>query len=114
MAGFLGQFSEETAPNPSPFQQNMKLNVAVQTAQELNAETSQLSVEGSANLNVGGTLANPVILGRTSLTGGDIFFMGKRYVVQNGTIEFANPVRTEPILNIFMNTTVQQYNITLN
>jgi translocation and assembly module TamB len=115
MASFLGQFSDESAPpSSSPFQQNMKLNVAVQTAQELNAESSQLSVEGSANLNVGGTLANPVILGRTALTGGDIFFMGKRYVVQNGTIEFANPVRTQPVLNVFMNTTVQQYNITLN
>jgi translocation and assembly module TamB len=115
MANFLGQFSEESAPpSSSPFQQNMKLNVAVQTAQELNAQSSQLSVEGSANLNVGGTLANPVILGRTALTGGDIFFMGKRYVVQNGTIEFANPVRTQPVLNVFMNTTVQQYNITLN
>jgi translocation and assembly module TamB len=76
--------------------------------------SSKLSVAGAANLTVGGTAANPVILGRTTLTGGEVFFLGKRYEVQNGTIEFANPVHTEPTLNLYVTTTVQQYNITLN
>ena len=115
MANFIGQFSGETPPvAPSVFQQNMKLKVAIQTASNLNAVSSKLSVAGTANLTVGGTAANPVILGRTTLTGGEVFFLGKRYEVQNGTIEFANPVRTEPILNLYVATTVQQYNITLN
>jgi translocation and assembly module TamB len=115
MANFIGQFSGETPPEaPSVFQQNMKLKVAIQTASNLNAVSSKLSVAGAANLTVGGTAANPVILGRTTLTGGEVFFLGKRYEVQNGTIEFANPVRTEPTLNLYVTTTVQQYNITLN
>ena len=115
MANFIGQFSGETPPEaPSVFQQNMKLNVAIHTASNLNAVSSKLSVAGAANLTVGGTAANPVILGRTTLTGGEVFFLGKRYEVQNGTIEFANPVRTEPTLNLYVTTTVQQYNITLN
>src|SRR3984893_14862759 len=115
MANFIGQFSGETPPvAPSVFQQNMKLKVAIQTASNLNAVSSKLSVAGTANLTVGGTAANPVILGRTTLTGGEVFFLGKRYEVQNGTIEFANPVRTEPILNLYVTTTVQQYTITLN
>jgi translocation and assembly module TamB len=115
IANFIAQFSGETPPAvPSVFQQNMKLNVAVQTASDLNAVSSKLSVAGTANLTVGGTAANPVILGRTTLTSGEVFFLGKRYEVQNGTIEFANPVRTEPKLNLYVTTTVQQYNITLN
>ena len=115
MANFIGQFSGETPPEaPSVFEQNMKLKVAIQTASNLNAVSSKLSVAGAANLTVGGTAANPVILGRTTLTGGEVFFLGKRYEVQNGTIEFANPVRTEPTLNLYVTTTVQQYNITLN
>lgn len=115
IATFMAQFSGgPAAESPSLFEQNMKLNVAVQSAQDLNAESNQLSLEGSANVHLGGTLANPILLGRTTLTGGDIFFLGKRYVMQNGTIEFANPVHTQPIVNVFMSTTVQQYNITLN
>jgi translocation and assembly module TamB len=40
--------------------------------------------------------------------------MGKRYEIQSGTIEFANPNRTTPVLNLNVTTTVQQYNIRLN
>jgi translocation and assembly module TamB len=115
LANFMGQFASETpATAPSAFEQNLKLNIAVQTANNLNAVSSKLSVEGAANLTVSGTAADPVILGRTTLTGGEIFFLGKRYEVQNGTIELANPVRTEPTLNLYVTTTVDQYNITLN
>jgi translocation and assembly module TamB len=71
-------------------------------------------MQGAANLNLTGTLANPVILGRVNLTGGDVFFLGKRYEVRNGTIEFSNPSLTEPVVNLYVATTVNQYNITLN
>ena len=48
------------------------------------------------------TLAQPVLLGRIdSLTGGEIFFLGKRFQVQSGTIEFGNPARTEPVLRLY-------------
>jgi len=115
LASFMGQFSGDTpAEAPSALAENMKLNIAIQTASNLNAVSSKLSIEGAANFTVGGTAANPVVLGRTTLTGGDIFFLGKRYQVQSGTIEFTNPVRAEPTLNIYVTTTVQQYNITLN
>ena len=115
LSNFITQFSGDTpAEAPTAFEQNMKLNIGIQTASNLNAVSSKLSIEGAANLTVGGTAANPVILGRATLTGGDIFFLGKRYEVQSGTIEFANPVRTEPTVNLYVTTTVQQYNITLN
>jgi translocation and assembly module TamB len=115
LASFAGQFtSGASASSPSPFEQNTRINVAVQTSNNVNLASSQLSMQGAANLNVTGTLANPVVLGRATVTGGEIFFMGKRYEVQNGTIEFANPIRTEPVVNLYVKTTVQQYDITLN
>jgi translocation and assembly module TamB len=76
--------------------------------------SSQLSLQGSADLRVVGTLSNPVILGRTTLSGGSLIFMGNVYQVQSGTLVFANPVKTEPTLNIYVTTLVQDYNITLN
>ncbi len=115
LANFAGQFtSGSSSSSSSPFEQNMRLSVAVQSAQDLNLASSQVSMQGSANLNVTGTLANPVVLGRATLTGGDVFFLGKRYDVQSGTIEFANPVRTQPVLNLNVKTTVEQYDLTLN
>jgi translocation and assembly module TamB len=114
LANFAGYFSEDsTGAPPSAFERHMRLNVAVQSAQDLSLASSKLSVGGSANINVVGTLADPVVLGRVALTSGEVFFLSKRFEVQSGTIEFANPVRTEPVLNLHVTTTVEQYNVTL-
>jgi translocation and assembly module TamB len=115
LANLSGYFSEDSvASAPSAFESKAKLNVAVQSAQDLNLTSSKLSMGGSANLNVTGTLANPILLGRIVLTNGDVFFLGKRFEVQSGTVEFANPLRTEPVLSMYITTTVEQYNVTLN
>ena len=115
LANFLGQFSTETpGTTASPFEQDMKLNVAVSSADNLSLASSKISIAGAANLQLRGTMADPVLLGRTTLTSGEVFFMGKRYEIQSGTIDFANPVRTTPVVSLYVKTTVQQYNITVN
>lgn len=112
---FLAQVSsEQQVSTPSPFESNMALKMSVQSTQNLSLASSQLSMEGSANLNVTGTAANPVILGRVNLTGGEVFFLSKRFEVQNGTIAFANPVQTEAVVNLYVKTVVRQYNITIH
>jgi outer membrane protein assembly factor BamA len=84
-----------------------------QSQADLALASSRLSVGGLANLNMIGTLANPVLLGRVSLTSGEIFYLGKRFELQNGTIAFADPTHTNPVLNLFVNTSIEQYNLTL-
>jgi translocation and assembly module TamB len=115
LATIIGQFSgTPTASTPSAFEANTKLNISVQSSNELSVANSQFSIAGSANLTVTNTLADPVILGRIALTGGEVFFLSKRFELQNGTIAFSNPVKTEPVLNLFVNTKVEQYDITVN
>lgn len=115
LANLSNDFSKDNPTGaPSAFENNTKLNVAVQSSQDLSLASSKVSVGGSVNLNVTGTLANPVLLGRIALTGGDVFFLSKRFQVQSGTIEFANPVRTEPVVNMAITTTVEQYTVNLN
>jgi translocation and assembly module TamB len=48
------------------------------------------------------------------LTKGEVFFLGKRFEIQNGTIAFVNTVRTEPVVNLYVKTVVDQYTITVN
>ncbi|MGZ4875125.1 MAG: translocation/assembly module TamB domain-containing protein [Candidatus Angelobacter sp.] len=112
---FMGQFSGESGDHgiPGPFTQGMKLNIAVQSTSQMNLVSSQVSVKGDANLRVVGTAADPVILGRTNVTGGEFFVAGNRYQVDHGTIDFFNPVRTEPVLNLQVKTTINEYNIRL-
>ena len=115
LSNFLGQFTgSEAAPPPAgSFAQNLHLNLAAQSTTGVNLVSRTLSLQAAANLQIRGTAADPVILGRVNLNGGDLIFMGNRYILEGGTIQFANPVRTEPVLNVSANTTIQQYQIYL-
>ncbi len=111
---FAQQFSNEVSSPPSAgFANNVQLQVVLQTGAGLNLVSRTLSLQGGANLRVQGTLADPVVLGRADVTGGDVIFLANRYVIQGGSIAFVNPTRTEPVVNITATTTIDQYNINL-
>ena len=115
LASFGDQFSGNTAAPAAPgFTDTIGLQVAVQSKENLSATSSQISLEGSAALNVTGTAANPVITGRTDLTGGELFYRNVRYQLQRGIITLADPNETSPNLDVSVTTTVEQYNLTLN
>jgi translocation and assembly module TamB len=114
LTGFMSQFTGDIAPPPTGgFAQNLQLNVSVQSTNGINLVSRELSLDGNANLNIRGTADDPVILGRVNLNSGDLIFMGNRYLLQAGTIDFANASQTLPVLNVSASTTIQQYDIRL-
>jgi translocation and assembly module TamB len=114
LAKFIGQFTGGITPAPAQgFAQNVQLNVGVQSTTGLNLVSRMLSFQGVANLRVQGTLADPVIIGRVNVNGGDAIFNGHRFVLQGGTVDFVNPSETQPVLNLSASTTIDQYNIQL-
>jgi translocation and assembly module TamB len=111
---FLSQLTGGVSTPPTPgFSQNLQLNLNVRSSNDIHLVSRTLSVDGSANLQVRGTAANPVILGRVNLTDGDIILNGDRFVVNGGTIAFVNPSQTQPVLNVSLKTTIQQYDVYL-
>lgn len=95
------------------FADTVHLQIAVQSRENLQATSAQVSIEGQAALQVGGTAANPVITGRTTLTSGEVFFRNVRYQLQRGIITFDDPNQTHPVFNLSVTTTIEQYNLTL-
>ena len=111
---FVDQFSGEVSAPPSQgISQNMQLNIAVQSTSNVNLISRTLSIGGSANLQVRGTAADPVILGRVNLDSGDIILSGNRFVLNGGTIQFVNASETQPVVNLTLNTSIEQYSINL-
>ena len=96
------------------FQSELSLDVGIQTPGGLNLTSRTLSLAGSANLHVRGTAAQPVLLGRLNLSGGDLIFSGNRYKLQGGTIDFTNRSRTQPVVDMAVNTTIDQYDIQMH
>ncbi|HVN18943.1 MAG TPA: translocation/assembly module TamB domain-containing protein [Dongiaceae bacterium] len=113
LSSFADQFSTGGTVSQPGFADTVHLAIAVQSSENLNATSSQVSIEGQAALQVGGTAANPVVTGRTTLTSGELFYRNVRYELQNGVITFDNPNETHPVLNIAVSTTIEQYNLTL-
>jgi len=114
LASLAGQVQSGAESTPSTgISDKIKLDIAVETSRDLNLASSEVSLQGQANVRVVGTAADPIIVGRTEFTGGDVFLMNKRYQIERGIIQFSNPHRTEPVLNIRLTTTINQYNLSL-
>src|SRR5258708_17280776 len=114
LTNFISQFSGGVSPPPTGgISQNIQLNLAVHSSNNINLASRTLSINRTANLQVRCTAAQPVILGRINLDGGDLIFNGDRFILNGGTIQFVNPSQTQPVVNLALNTTIQDYSINL-
>ena len=102
--------SAAITPANSPLY-NVKLDVAVQTAPELQMKTAVARLSGDADLRVRGSAARPSVLGRADILEGDATFNGIKFRLERGDITFANPVAIEPQLNLEATTHVRNYDL---
>ncbi len=112
----FGSYLEKTrqtsaiTPANSPLY-NVKLDVAVQTAPELQMKTAVARLSGDADLRLRGSLARPSVLGRADILEGDATFNGIKFRLERGDITFANPVAIEPQVNLQATTHVRNYDL---
>jgi translocation and assembly module TamB len=102
--------SAAIAPANSPLY-NVKLDVAVRTAPELQMKTAVARLSGDANLRLRGSVARPSVLGRADILEGDANFNGIKFRLERGDITFANPVAIEPQVNLQATTHVRNYDL---
>ena len=102
--------SGEITPANSPLY-NVKLDVAVRTAPELQMKTAVARLSGDADLKLRGSAARPSVLGRADILEGDATFNGIKFRLERGDITFANPVAIEPQVNLQATTHVRNYDL---
>jgi translocation and assembly module TamB len=98
----------------SPFLRNLQFDIVGQSAPDARMEWPSAELEADADLRVRGTWEHPILLGHIHILSGDLFFGGNRYRVSRGDVNFADPFRLDPVLNVEATTTIQQYEVTLN
>ena len=94
-------------------QSRLKLDVHVVTTPELQMQTAAARLSGNADLRVRGNAERPAILGRVEVLEGEITFNGNKYELQRGDVTFANPAKTQPIIDLQATTRVRDYDITV-
>jgi len=116
VAGVLVSTKEGiTGPSTSsPFLRNLQFDVEAVSAPDTRMEWPGAELDAEANIRVRGTWEHPILLGHIHVLSGDLLFHGNRYRVARGDINFANPFRLDPVVNVEASTTIQQYEITLN
>jgi translocation and assembly module TamB len=98
----------------SNFLRNLQFDVTAISAPDARMEWPGAELEAEANLRVRGTWEHPILLGHIHILAGEMTFHGDRYRVTRGDMNFANPFRLDPVLNVEATTTIQQYEITIN
>ena len=92
----------------------VKLDVAVVSREPLLVDTNAGRVELAAKLSIAGSLDQPSLLGRiTVLEDGIIRAGGRTYTISSGTIDFTNPRRVVPLINLTATTKISTYAITM-
>ena len=83
------------------WQDRVSLQMHLRADNTLAVRNNMANVTGSADLDLTGTLANPVILGNVVLNeGGTVTLQKIDYTVLRGTIDFQNPFRIDPYFDI--------------
>ncbi len=116
VAGMLVSMKEGiTGPSTtSNYLRNLQFDVEALSAPDARMEWPGAELHADANLRVRGTWEHPILLGHIHILSGDLNFAGNRYRVSRGDLNFANPFRLDPVLNVEATTTIEQYEITLN
>jgi translocation and assembly module TamB len=116
----LGAFmvsAKEPATGPSTtssFLQNLEFDIQAESSPDSRMEWTGARLLTDASLRLRGTWEHPILLGHIHLLSGEMSFRGNQYTVARGDINFANPFRMDPVLNVEATTTIRQYEVTLD
>lgn len=97
-----------------PLLDKMKLDIHVRASSGLLVQASlarNLSI--NVDLHVQGSAARPGVLGRVTVTDGQLVFFGSTYTVNTGTISFFNPLQIAPNLDLVLATESQGVDVTV-
>ncbi len=92
---------------------DVRLDVSIRAPESLKVRNGLTVLEASADLELRGTLGHPVLLGQAEAQHGEIYFMGQRYNITRGKVDFVDPTKVEPFVDLTAETRVRSYNVQL-
>ncbi len=91
-----------------------QLNITIVGPGALRVRNNLADLSGDLDLVVRGTGARPVLFGQVELdAGGVLVYSGNDYEIQRGRLNFANPFKIEPVIDVVATTRIREYDVTL-
>jgi translocation and assembly module TamB len=110
---FLALLTErDVTPTASPLGQ-MRLAIHVEGSRNITIQNQLADVEARVDVDVKGTVDNPSMTGHIEASGGTLLFQGNRYRITRGNIDFVDPLRIEPVVDVQAESEVRDYRVIL-
>jgi outer membrane protein assembly factor BamA/autotransporter translocation and assembly factor TamB len=114
LAAMTARHKLDLTEERNPFLERIKFDVNVNTAMPILVDNNLARAETRTRLRLVGTPYEPGLLGQlTLLEGGEIRLNERRYEVERGIIQFVDERRIFPSFDLQLNTTVNNYDITI-
>jgi translocation and assembly module TamB len=107
------QTANAAAETATALGRRLALNIHFSGKDQIVIRNNLASVPLEVDLFLRGTVDRPYLIGRIEAREGTITFRSNVFHVQSATLDFADPARLRPIIDLRATTTVQTYHITL-
>ncbi|MBN1296261.1 translocation/assembly module TamB domain-containing protein, partial [bacterium] len=97
---------------PSAF--NPRFNLRISGSDNIFVTNNLARVEMALKLNLLGSLNKPQLLGHIDVLHGDVTLLQRNFELTSASLEFADPLRIDPIVNVQAATDIDEYQVTLD
>ncbi|WP_375291043.1 translocation/assembly module TamB domain-containing protein [Qipengyuania sp.] len=92
----------------------LRLDVALEAPERLYVSGMGLESEWSADLNLGGTSANPRVTGAVELVRGTLGFAGRSFELNEGRVRFTGGTSIDPVITLVATEDIEDVTVNVN
>ncbi len=96
------------------FLKNMGFDIDILKRGTFIIENNLASMEIEPDLNLKGSIDNPMIIGRASVLDGEVYCQQKKFIINKGVVDFINPYKIKPEIDIESQAEIRDWIINLN
>ena len=98
---------------PNLLDEGARLDLEIRAPGTVRIDNNLATLAARADLLLQGTSSAPVVTGRAEIESGQLYFQGRTYIIQRGTLDFVNPKKLDPLFDIEADTLIRSYRVTL-
>jgi len=106
----LTEHNLNTGPSPVG---RLRLAVHIEGNRNITIQNQLADVEARVDVDLKGTVDDPSLTGHVEASGGTLAFQGNRYTVTRGNIDFVDPLKIDPVVDIEAESQVRDYRVIL-
>lgn len=111
---FLAMLTERSVSGESSPLGRVQLSTHVEGSRNITIQNQLADVEARIDVDVKGTLDKPSVTGHIEASGGTLLFQGNRYRIIRGNMDFVDPLRIEPVVDVQAESEVRDYRVILS